>query len=170
MDSLQTITPEELQQDVFTLIGKQWMLITAKKGDQINTMTAAWGGLGYLWNKKVAFLFIRPQRYTKEFVDASDEVSLTFFDEAYRKQLTHLGRVSGRDEDKIANVGFHVANYQGVPYFKEANTIIIAKKLYRQRLEEDCFIQKDIIDTSYPLKDYHDVYVVEIETVLKQTK
>ena len=167
MESLQVITPEQLDNDVFTMIGKQWMLITAKKGDQVNTMTAAWGGLGYLWNKKVAFLFIRPQRYTKEFVDAADEVSLTFFDEAYRKELTHLGRVSGRDEDKIQAVNFHVAMHHDVPYFKEAHTIIIAKKLYRQRLEENCFLEAGIIDASYPLKDYHDMYVVEIEEVLK---
>ena len=167
MNTLEIISPEQLNTDVFSMIGKQWMLITAKKDGVINTMTAAWGGLGYLWNKKVAFLFIRPQRYTKEFVDAADEVSLTFFDESYRKELTHLGRVSGRDEDKIKTVNFHPADYQGVPYFLEADTIIIGKKLYRQRLEEACFLDTNIIDASYPLKDFHDVYVVEIETVLK---
>jgi len=82
------IEPEKLHADCFTMIGKEWMLITAEKDGKVNTMTASWGGMGILWNKKVAFIFIRPQRYTKEFVDATSHLSLTFFDESYRKQLS----------------------------------------------------------------------------------
>ena len=83
MSQLHPIPVSELQQNVFTAIGKEWMLITAeteKDGKATaNTMTASWGGLGRLWNKDVAFAFIRPQRYTKEFVDNADTFSLCFF-------------------------------------------------------------------------------------------
>lgn len=83
MSQLHPIPVSELQQNVFTAIGKEWMLITAeteKDGKPTaNTMTASWGGLGRLWNKDVAFAFIRPQRYTKEFVDNADTFSLCFF-------------------------------------------------------------------------------------------
>ena len=74
------IKAEELNGNTFEMIGKQWMLVTAKNSKgQVNTMTASWGGVGIMWGKPVAFIFIRPQRYTKEFVDDSNYVSLTFF-------------------------------------------------------------------------------------------
>ena len=53
-----------MKEDIWDLIGKQWMLVTAGPADEFNTMTASWGGIGWLWNKPVAFVFIRPERYT----------------------------------------------------------------------------------------------------------
>ena len=81
MNALQIIEPEKLHGDVFTMIGKEWMLVTAEKDGRVNTMTASWGGMGILWNKKVAYIFIRPQRYTKEFIDGSERLTLSFYDE-----------------------------------------------------------------------------------------
>lgn len=49
----------------FDKVGKDWLLISATKNGKTNTMTASWGTLGHLWNKNVAIIFIRPQRYTK---------------------------------------------------------------------------------------------------------
>lgn len=43
------------------MIGKEWLLITAEKDGKANTMTASWGGVGVLWGKNVATLYIRPQ-------------------------------------------------------------------------------------------------------------
>ena len=48
------IKPENLTDNPFKLIDKDWLLITAEKDGKVNTMTASWGGLGILWNKKVA--------------------------------------------------------------------------------------------------------------------
>ena len=61
----------------FTKIGSEWMLITAGDESGCNTMTASWGGLGVLWGKNVATCYIRPQRYTKKFVDANDTFTLS---------------------------------------------------------------------------------------------
>lgn len=58
------IDPKELNQNVFSMIGEQWMLVTAGTAERCNTMTASWGGLGVLWGKPVATVYIRPQRYT----------------------------------------------------------------------------------------------------------
>lgn len=63
------IDPKELNQNVFSMIGEQWMLVTAGTAERCNTMTASWGGLGVLWGKPVATVYIRPQRYTLEFVE-----------------------------------------------------------------------------------------------------
>ena len=96
------IAPQELQDNPFTLIGKDWLLITAGNREKCNTMTASWGGVGVLWNQDVCTIYIRPQRYTKEFVDGEKEFSLCVMDSSYREALNLCGTKSGRDMDKIA--------------------------------------------------------------------
>ena len=160
------IKPEELQKNPFTMIGKEWMLITAEKEGKVNTMTASWGGIGIMWGKPVAYIFIRPQRYTKEFVDAADTLSLSILDETYRKTLSYLGTVSGRDEDKIGKSGLTVSYEDKTPYFAEADTVLICRKLFAQPYDPAGFIDKSCEEKWYPGKDYHTMYIVEIEDVL----
>ena len=149
--------------DVFSLIGDRWMLVAATDKDgKTNAMTASWGGLGVLWGKKVAFVFIRPQRYTTKFVDDAENFSLSFFEESYKPMLGYMGKVSGKNEDKIKKSGLTVQYKDGAPVFKEASLTLICRKMYRQTLEEDCFIDKTNIGKWYPQKDYHDMYVAEI--------
>lgn len=165
---MKEILHENFNENSFNLIGNDWLLLTAEKEGKVNTMTASWGGLGILWNKKVAYIFIRPQRYTKEFVDSADRLSISVLPNNYRKELGYLGRVSGRDEDKISKANLTVKEYDDVPYFEEARLTMTCKKLYAQELKEECFIDKDIIDKCYPQKDYHTMYVVEIEKILEK--
>lgn len=165
---MKEIKHENFQENAFEMIGKDWLLITAEKDGKVNTMTASWGGVGVLWNKKVAYIFIRPQRYTKEFVDFSDRLSVCVLPNSYRKELSYLGNVSGKDEDKISNANLKVQKYEDVSYFDEARLTLICRKLYAQDLKEECFIEKDIIDKWYPEKDYHTMYVVEIEKILSK--
>lgn len=149
---MKEIKHENFQENAFEMIGKDWLLITAEKDGKVNTMTASWGGVGVLWNKKVAYIFIRPQRYTKEFVDFSDRLSVCVLPNSYRKELAYLGNVSGKDEDKISNANLKVQKYEDVPYFDEARLTLICRKLYAQDLKEEYFIEKDIIDKWYPQK------------------
>lgn len=164
---MKEIKHELFEENAFNMIGKDWLLFTAEKDGVVNTMTASWGGLGIMWNKKVAYIFIRPQRYTKEFVDSSDKLSISVLPSSYRKELGYLGTVSGRDEDKISKANLTVKKYDNVPYFDEARLTLICRKLYAQNLQESCFIEKDIINKWYPEKDYHTMYVVEIEKILE---
>ncbi|ADZ85717.1 flavin reductase [Cellulosilyticum lentocellum] len=165
---MKEISHDHFNENSFNMIGKDWLLITAEKDGRVNTMTASWGGLGIMWNKKVAYIFIRPQRYTKEFVDSADRLSISVLPNSYRRELGYLGRVSGRDEDKISNANLTVKQYEDVPYFDEARLTLICKKLYAQALKEECFIDKGIIDEWYPERDYHIMYVVEIEKILEK--
>ena len=73
------IKPEELDFNPFQKIGKQWMLITAGNESGYNTMTASWGGAGVMWGKPSVTAYIRPQRYTKEFVDREETFTLSFY-------------------------------------------------------------------------------------------
>ncbi len=166
MENFKDIRVEDIIGNPFEMIGKDWMLVTAEKGGKVNAMTASWGGLGIMWNKKVAYVFIRPQRYTKEFIDAADTFSLSFYDERYRKTLSYLGTVSGRDEEKIEKSGLTKESYENTPYFKEANLVLICKKLYAQEYNPEGFIDKTLDKTNYPDKDYHTMYIVEITNAL----
>ena len=102
---MRKIDPKELTQNVFSAIGDQWMLITAGTPEHCNTMTASWGGLGVIWNIPSATCYIRPQRYTKEFVDREDYFTLSFFGEEHRKSLQLCGSRSGREVDKAYRFG-----------------------------------------------------------------
>ena len=107
------ISVEELKDNPFTLINKDWMLITAGNREKHNTMTASWGGVGELWGRYVSTIYIRPQRYTLEFVEREDYYSLCFFGPEYRQALNLCGSKSGREVDKDAATGL-------TPCFDEA--------------------------------------------------
>ena len=94
------IAIDELKLNPFTKIGTQWMLITAGDEKKHNTMTASWGAMGVMWGKNVVTVYIRPQRYTKQFVDSQDTFTLAFFGESYKRALNICGTKSGRDCDK----------------------------------------------------------------------
>lgn len=159
----QEINVKELNGNVFEMIGDQWMLITAKKDGKINTMTASWGAMGIMWGKNVATAYIRPQRYTKEFVDSADVFTLSFFGGEQKKAMGHLGSVSGRTEpDKIDRAGLHVTEVEGYPTFEEATLTLVCKKLYVQEMKPECFLGTEEIERWYPDKDFHYMYMAEI--------
>ena len=165
MKNRKAITPDALTGNIFEMIGKDWMLVTAANGDTYNTMTASWGGMGVLWNRPVCFVFIRPQRYTHEFTEQSDRLTLSFFGGEYKKELGYCGRTSGRDADKARECGFDVIREDGYVYFDQAKVVVRARKLYRDELRENGFVDRDLL-SNYSAGDYHTVYVCEIEQVL----
>ena len=160
------ITAEELP-NAAKLIGKTWMLITAKDGEKANAMTASWGGLGELWNTPVAFCFVRPERYTYGLCEKEERISLAFFDEENRSALTFCGRNSGRDMDKLKEAGLTVSEIDGVPVINEAKTLLSCKKLYADDIKESCFVDKDMLKY-YEEGGFHRVYVLAIEKVLQR--
>jgi len=159
---LEKIEVKSLRENVFSLIGDRWMLVTAGDEEGCNTMTASWGGLGVLWGKNVATVYVRPQRYTRTFMEQGDYFTLSFFPEEYRPKLAFCGKVSGRDTDKIKESGLTVQYGVGsAPYFAQASLVLVCKKLYTQELAPDRFQSEDIA-AFYPEKDYHQIYIGDI--------
>ncbi len=158
---------DSLEFNPFEKIGKQWMLITAGDEKKSNTMTASWGGLGIMWGKKVATAYIRPQRYTKEFVDQAERFTLSFLPEDHRKELNICGTVSGKDvEDKWKEAGLHPYLCDGTVGIEEAEMIFVCRKMYHQDMLPECFDEKEHDEKWYVQKDYHTMYIAEIEKVL----
>ncbi len=165
---LTPVDPKSLDLNVFSAIGEKWMLITAGTADKCNTMTASWGGLGVIWGAPAATCYIRPQRYTKEFVDREEYFTLSFFPEEYRKQLSLCGSKSGREVDKVKECGFTVKTAAcGAPYFEEAELVLVCRKRFAQDMNPDN-IPEEIKEKWYPEKDYHTLYIGHIVEVLQK--
>lgn len=163
MNTFQEIDPKTLDANVFKLIGEQWMLVTVGKQDQFNMMTASWGGLGFLWNRPVAFVFIRPQRYTFEFIERNEGFTLSFYGEEYRKVLQLCGTRSGRDIDKVAETKLTPMTMpSGNMAFEEASLVLDCRKFYMDMLEKTNFVDFATAERWYPKQDFHKMYIAEI--------
>lgn len=159
---MKEINIKELKESSVSLFDDRWALITAGNEESYNTMTASWGALGELWNKDVCFCFIRPQRYTFEFTEREEYFTLSFFSEEYRKALAFCGRNSGRDVDKVKETGLTPFATGNSVSFKEAEIILVCKKLAFQDINPEGFIEPAIDGSCYPDKDYHRMYIGEI--------
>lgn len=152
----------ELTMNPFKKLGKEWLLITAGNGENHNTMTASWGGLGVFWGKNTATVYIRQSRYTKEFVDQQDTFTISFYDETYKKALAICGSKSGRDSDKEKEAGLTPYFVDNTTAFHEANMIMVCKKVYEDFMPSENFIEKENDEKWYGDKDYHTMYIAEI--------
>ncbi len=154
---------KQLNENLFTLLDDDWMLITAGSEDNFNTMTASWGGFGILWNRPVAFIFIRPQRYTFEFAETNNGFTLSFFGPEQRDMLAYCGSHSGRDVDKVKETGLTpFATSSGNISFLESRLFFECKKLFRNDFLPGHFTEGEIAGKYYPEEDFHRMYIGEI--------
>lgn len=162
------IKVESIKDNAFKLINKDWMLITAGNINRYNMMTASWGGLGVLWEKEVCFCFVRPTRYTYNFMEKESYFTICFFDGEYRDVLNFCGTKSGRDTDKMSygRLTPHSGSMGNV-YFTEARMIMECRKIYFQDINPGNFVEPGI-EEYYPLKDYHRLYIGEIIKVFSK--
>lgn len=166
--SFHVISPEEFEGSPFRLIGKEWLLITTPdntKKSGANAMTASWGNMGILWNKPVATVFVRPQRYTYSLCEAADRFALCVLPEEARDALKLCGTKSGKDIDKLTECSLDCVEIDGVKVIEGSKIAMICKKLYADDLKKECFIDKEQYK-HYPADDFHRFYILEIEKIL----
>jgi flavin reductase (DIM6/NTAB) family NADH-FMN oxidoreductase RutF len=154
---------KSLSGNVFSMLDDDWMLITAGRKTSLNTMTASWGGLGILWNKPAAFIFIRPQRHTLGYVEKEEIFTLSFFDKKYKDILNYCGSASGKDVDKIKDTGLTpVETVNGGFYFMQSSLMMECRKIYSDRIKPENFIAQEIERKIYRDKDYHHLFIGDI--------
>lgn len=171
------ISIEDINLNPFTDFGVEWMALAAGNAkDSYNAMTIAWGHFGSLWERgnhanrlPTAICYVRPSRYTKEFMDKEPYFSFSCFNSKYHKNLGYLGSHSGRDGDKIKAAKLTPQFAYNTVYFSEAKTVYICRKLYHAPLIESGFAEKELIDFNYPARDFHEMYVGEIIKILCAT-
>jgi flavin reductase (DIM6/NTAB) family NADH-FMN oxidoreductase RutF len=163
MEHFCEIRVKRLTDNFFSRLDDDWMLVTAGSHSDFNTMTASWGGFGILWNKPVAFVVIRPQRYTYEFINRSEFFTLSFFPPSFKKALQYCGSYSGRNKDKPKETGLTPlsVNEDSVA-FQEASLIMVCRRLYTDHLKKENFLDPEIIRKNYPGADFHQLTIGEI--------
>ena len=162
---MKAINPNEIKDNFIELIGKEWMLVSAGDKEKFNMMTASWGGVGVLWNRPVVFAFIRSERYTREFIDAKNEFTITFLGPEHRKAHSICGSISGREIDKVAATGLTpLFTEAGNPVFEEARLTLECKVVYKSEIEEAKFLDPTVFPRWYDEKNgnAHIVYIAEI--------
>ena len=150
----------------FTKVSKELFLLATGNREKANAMSASCGGMGVIWGKNVVFVFVRESRYTRELMDKNDTFSVNFLGENKKSIMTYFDKISGRDEDKIANARMTL-DYEGdTPYFDESNLVLICKKLSKTELSPDQFLDPEIEPALYKDGDYHYMYIGEIEKIM----
>ena len=157
----------EFTTDVLSVFDKKWALLTAGDKEKFNTMTVSWGGLGTIWGKPVATVYVRKSRYTHEFMEDNDYFTVSFYPEEYRKVLSVLGSKSGRDMDKMNGSGLTAKEAGQSMTFAEAEVTLVCRKLFAQELKIENMLP-EIASTFYSGDAVHDMYIGEIVEIEKK--
>ena len=159
LDKLNDIKP-------FEIFNKTWALLTAGPIDNHNSMTISWGEMGTLWGKSVCTVYVKPCRYTYNFMENNDFFVLSYFDEKYKNALAVMGSKSGKDVNKDELSGLTPIKHDDVTIYKEAKLTIICKKIYFNDL-----VLENMPDASkttyYEVDKPHRMYVGEVVEVIK---
>ena len=150
------------------------VLLTTKAGDKVNTMTISWGTLGIEWSRPIFTCFIREGRFTRSQLDANPEFTVNIpYGEFNKAILGFCGSKSGRDSDKIAEMGLTLVESEkiSVPAIKELPLTLECRVVYRQ-LQDKAAVPPDFQQAFYPEavdgtfhganRDYHVAYYAEI--------
>ena len=132
-----------------------------------NGMTVSWGGFGRIWEKFVCFVFVRKSRYTHEFMEKTDSVSISFLSDNYKKEKIFFGRNSGRDCDKFKETGLHAGFDPDLNMYiiSEARRVLKCKKIYSIDLEFND-LPEEIKKMNYKDGDIHTMYICEVKEYL----
>lgn len=166
----QAVSPTEIKDNVFKLVGQDYTVITAGKEESFNSMTASYGGWGQLFEKPVTWCFLRANRYTLEVMKKEQTYTMSYFDDQYKDQVIFLGSKSGRDTDKMKEITLtKVSTPSGDITYKEARLIIECKLIEITTVDSKDFYleenKKFVEDAFKETKDYHKIVFGEITNV-----
>lgn len=164
---MKEINIREIGKNPVELIADGWGLVTAGSSEKFNTMTVSWGAVGEIWGKDAAFVFIRPQRYTFEFIEKEEIFTLSFYGNEHKDALRICGSKSGRDVDKAEVCGLTPVYVDGGVTFEQAEYTIVCRKMASQFFDPAGFVDSTI-ENNYANKDYHKMYIGEIIKVYKK--
>ena len=147
--------------DAFDEFCNQWALVTAGSLDDHNSMTVSWGGVGSLWGKQVATVYIRPNRHTYGYFEANEYFTVSFYPEEYKNALNIMGSKSGRDCNKDTEAGLTAVSCGETVTYKEARRTLLCRKLFAQDMKTENFTP-EVIRKFYGTEPAHKLYIGEI--------
>lgn len=157
-EQMRRITHMKKKIDIFEHTGeilkgvKSGVLITSKADDRVNSMTISWGMLGIEWGKPVFITVIREGRFSRELLDKNGEFTVNIpLDDSSKKILGFCGSKSGRDTDKIKELGLTLEDSEmiSVPGIKELPLTLECRVVYKQKQDIDA-MDEETIEKFYP--------------------
>ncbi len=152
--------------DAFKAFSDSWALVTAGTEGDFNTMTIGWGGLGTLWSRPAATVYVKKNRYTHGFMEKNDYFTVSFFPPAYKKALGYLGSHSGRDGDKVAASGLTPVYLDKAVTFAEASVTLLCRKMYTHTMDVAA-VPADVAEAYYATEPPHTMFVGEVIEVIR---
>ena len=149
--------------EILQAVGKG-VLMTTKADGQVDTMTIGWGTMGIQWGKPIFIAYVRESRHTKSLVDKNPEFTINVPYGQYDKSiLGFCGTKSGRDVNKIKELGLHLAEGEtvSVPAIRELPLTLECKVIYKQEQVKEA-IAPDSLEKYYPAGDFHTAYYGQI--------
>ncbi len=162
---LHPVDPKELTPGLLQAFGTKNALLTAGDWEHCNTMTIGWCQAGRLWNLPVCTVYVRPERYTYQFMEDQDYFTVSVLPEGEKKTMALCGSRSGRNMDKIKECGLTVRyGAGGSPFFEEAEAVLVCRKLYVQDMAPECVVagQEKILPYYGEKGGWHRIYTGEI--------
>ena len=157
---------EKLDLDVFSAFADDWALVTAGTQGDYNTMTIGWGGLGTLWSRPAATVYVKRNRYTHAFLEKNDWFTVSFFPAEYKKALGYLGSHSGREGDKVAASGLTPVYLDNAVTFQEASVTLLCRKIYSHDFDVSA-VPADIQQSYYETEPPHTIYIGEVVDIIR---
>lgn len=152
--------------DAFDEFGNQWALVTAGTLADHNSMTVSWGGVGCLWGKHVATVYVRPNRHTYGYFEANDHFTVSFYPEEYKMALGIMGSKSGRDCDKDKESGLTPIPCGETVTYQQARRTLLCRKLFAQDMDPEHFTP-EVIRRFYGTEPAHKMYIGEIIEIIE---
>ena len=152
--------------ELLPALGAENALLTAGTADRCNTMTIGWGQAGRLWGLPTCTVYVRPERYTYQFMEDQAYFTVSVLPKDMKNAMALCGTKSGRDMDKIKECGLTVrTGTGGAPFFEEAELVLVCRTLYVQDLDPACALPagEEKVLPNYGAKGgWHRAYTGEI--------
>lgn len=160
---LHSVDPQKLTPEIFSVFGTNNALLTAGDREKCNTMTIGWCALGRMWNLPACTVYVRPERYTYQFMESHDYFTVSV-PPAEKKGtvMAYCGTRSGRDVDKFKECGLTVRYGAGdAPYVAESQWVLVCKKLYAQDMGGE-HLTDPAPEKFYQGEGWHRMYIGQV--------
>lgn len=150
---------EQLQKGAF---------LTVKNGEKVNTMTIAWGSLGYMWNKPVFTAMVRESRYTHDVIENAKDFTVSLpLNGQMKNELSICGTKSGRNMDKFKECGLNLRHDEDMesPVIDNCDLHIECKIVYKQQMNDEN-LDGNVKERAYASGDFHTLYYGEIVKII----
>lgn len=147
------------------------VLLTASADGRANPMTIGWGTLGVEWGKQLFVAYVRSSRFTYGLLERSGEFTVSVpmrtgekdLDQRINQILAVCGSKSGRDTDKVAELGLTLVDGEKVaaPAIEELPLTLECRVLHKIE-QDEALLPDDLRERYYAADAPHTAYYAQV--------